>query len=55
MGSRALPGLKTVLDRGEYWEKKSAIEALCLIRGEKAGRLLKSVLRGGEWRIKNCD
>lgn len=52
MGPKAIPGLKTVLDEGEYWEKRSAIEALSLIGGEKAGRLLKSVLRKGEGRIR---
>lgn len=52
MGTKAIPGLKKLLETGEYWEKVKAIEALGMIGGEKAERLLKSVLRGGEWRIK---
>lgn len=52
MGEAAIPALKKVLDGGDFWEQLNAVEALGMIGGERAERLLKSVLREGEWNLK---
>jgi HEAT repeat protein len=52
MKESALPALKMILEGGDFWEKCIAIESLGMMGGEKAMRLLKSVLRNPEWMLR---
>jgi hypothetical protein len=52
MGEAAIPGLVSILERGESWKKRIAIEILEKIEGQSSIRALKVAARDGEYGIR---
>jgi HEAT repeat protein len=53
MGKAAIPGLVSILERGESWKKRIAIDILEKIEGQSSIRALKVAARDDEYGIRS--